>query len=163
MADIDEPIERLDRHEDIVAFVRRPPGIAVLIGLFVFAGVAHLAAAAGAGIFGATAPLSELFAEYTATVPFLADPAVFGGIGIVLAIVAIADFVIAWALWDLRTWAWGWAVGLSIIELLVVPFGFLMGVLRLVYLSMADVRAAYREEGRTLRAEVAARRRRRTA
>lgn len=148
MTDIDEHVERLDKLENMVAFTHRPPGIAILVGLFVLAGVLHLFLALGATV-GAFGAVFDVFAG----VPVVGNLAAWlSGLSIVLLIIGILDFVVAWAIWDLQSWAWTAALTLSIVELFVIPFGLVLGIVRIVYLSMSDVRAAYREDGSGLRA-----------
>lgn len=159
MTDLDRNVEKLNQQEGIIAYVRRAPGIAVLVGLFVLAGMLHIFTALGlltgatqAGNVLAAFPGLEAIVSTTALARFAVT------LGVVIAVVGILDLVVAWAVWDLRSWAWGTALALSILELFVIPWGLILGVLRIVYLSMRDVRATYDEDARGLRATIRARR-----
>jgi hypothetical protein len=64
----------------------------------------------------------------------------FGTIGMLLGVfaVAAAGFAFAitgWGLWQLKPWAPGVAKVLAILQLIVIPFGTIAGILILVYLS----------------------------
>jgi hypothetical protein len=73
----------------------------------------------------------------------------YGTIGMLLAVfaVAAAGFAFAitgWGLWQLKSWSPGVAKVLAILQLIVIPFGTIAGILTLVYLSRnGEARSAF--------------------
>lgn len=140
--------ERLAKVEGMVAYVRRPGSVAVLVALLLAMGMVNIFTGLAATVGGLAAYLP---AFTTTTTAGLLNPVTSSAIGIFLIAVGVVDIIIAWGLYDLRTWGWGWALGFSIGNVLLLPVGTILGVLGIIFLSFEETRDAYREHGAPLR------------
>jgi lysylphosphatidylglycerol synthetase-like protein (DUF2156 family) len=88
----------------------RPNGITVLSALEVLAGVAYLLGAVALLVAGAVIPLTPL--------PTFLSP-LAGTFGLVLLILALVSFSLAYGLFTGMRWAWFWSLVFAVIGILV--------------------------------------------
>jgi lysylphosphatidylglycerol synthetase-like protein (DUF2156 family) len=114
----------------------RPLGVAILAFLQILGGLAYIAlgglavlAAGLAGIFG----FILLFA------------------GAVLLIVGIIGLIVGFGLWNMRSWAWLWAIIINILGIILsLPapaanaLGIVISIIIIVYLLTPDIKSRFR-------------------
>jgi hypothetical protein len=104
---------------------QRPTGVVVLAVLEVIGGLYSILAGAAAGtILGAIAP-------------FLAA---FGALFIVIGII---NLVLAWGLYNGKSWARIVAMVFAVISLISIPIGTIIGIIILYYLTRPHVKAFF--------------------
>ena len=107
----------------------KPAGIVILVILYVLSSLAALGL--GALMLGGGAILGGL------------EGAVAGGLGAFGVIVGILGLLVAWGLWNLRSWARIVAIILAVLNLLSFPIGTILGIIILWYLFKQEIREAF--------------------
>ncbi len=140
-----DPADYADRarEHDEYAWVPRPGGLAVLVGLFALMGTLHVLAVLG------TTALAFLGNTGTLNVGGIDLSGPFGGFlagsAILVMVLGVLNLICARVLWSLHTWAWGLALTLAIVNILIFPHGTVLGILAIVYLGMYDVREMFKK------------------
>jgi hypothetical protein len=106
----------------------RPPGVGALAILFYIEGIKNAVAGLAIGFSG---PL--ILGIPPATLGFL------------IVVVGVFDWIVAWGLWTLRSWARIIAIALAIVGLVAFPVGTVFSIIVLWYLLKDDTRLAFEE------------------
>lgn len=88
----------------------RPTGVTILAALEGLAGIAYLLGAVALMVVGAMIPMMEL--------PLFLS-ALAGAFGLVLLVLALVSFLLAYGLFTGRGWAWFWALVFAVVGILV--------------------------------------------
>ena len=121
----------------------RPIGVTILAILEIIEGLVFL---------GYAALLSALSATALTSIPFVGPiiAAIFGAVAIVLIILGIAGFVLAYGLWGGKGWAWTLSIIFAVIGILVglvtLPNGIviiIIDALIIYYLMQSQVKAFF--------------------
>ena len=109
----------------------KPTGIIVLAVLYAIEGLFGLAA--GAAMFGGSSMFN-----------FGMAGAVLSAVGAVLVIIGLIDLLIAYGLWELKSWARTAAIIFAIIGLLGFPIGTIISIIILWYLFKPEIKEAFK-------------------
>ncbi|MCD6512605.1 MAG: hypothetical protein J7K61_03280 [Thermoplasmata archaeon] len=109
----------------------KPTGIIVLTVLYVIEGLYGLAA--GAAMFGGNSIFN-----------FGMGSAILSAVGAITVIIGLIDLLIAYGLWELKSWARTAAIVLAIIGLLGFPIGTIISIIILWYLFKPEIKEAFK-------------------